>query len=111
MKPAREPRPTAYEVALEKGDYQRPGDLPCLSPFEQNLSSFILYWKWLGCPPEHILYRLLFWEGHQHDRQVTADSLGLSGREAVRKMIERLEAKYLQHKNPKKPASPNRKHP
>ena len=92
----RESKPSKFDVALEKGDYQLPKDLAPTAEqkFEHDLSAFITFWKYLGLPNETIMYRILIWEDHEHDRVATAQAIGLSGREAVRQMIKHLKEKF-----------------
>jgi len=71
--------------------------------FEEGLSGFICFWRNIGCPDLTVLYRVLFWEDHEHDRQATADAVGLPNRESVRQMIIRLKEVYIQHTQPAPP--------
>ncbi len=72
-------------------------------PFESNLSAFIKFWSLMGCPDLTVLYRVLFWEDHEHNRQEAGRVVGLSGCEAIRKMIAHLAKIYRKNTNPNPP--------
>jgi len=72
-------------------------------PFEDNLSAFIRFWRALGRPNGDILYCLLIWDDHEQDRQSTADTLGLYGRESIRKLIAHLAKTYCKNTIPTLP--------
>jgi hypothetical protein len=93
-------RKSAYEVALEKGDYRLPKDVAHLrhDPFEDGLYNFIIYWKLLGRPDTKKMYHLLMWADHQRKREETAEAIGLAGRESVRQMIKTHKTTYQKNK-------------
>ncbi|MBI5777823.1 MAG: hypothetical protein HZA49_00005, partial [Planctomycetes bacterium] len=62
--------------------------------FEDNLSGFVRFWRNMGRPNGDILYILLIWDDKEQDRQSTADTVGLSSRESLRKLIARLAKTY-----------------
>lgn len=93
-------RKSAYEVALEKGDYRLPKDVAHLrrDPFEDGLDNFITYWKYLGRPGTKKMFHLLMWSDHQRKRKETAVAIGLSGPESVRQMIKSHKTTYQKNK-------------
>lgn len=93
-------RKSAYEVALEKGDYRLPKDAAHLKhdPFEDDLYNFVIYWKYLGRPDNKKMYHLLMWADHERERKATAQAIGLAGPGAVRQMIQRLERNFRKNK-------------
>ncbi|MBI4713479.1 MAG: hypothetical protein HY762_09315 [Planctomycetes bacterium] len=91
-------RPSAYEVALAKGDLRLPKDVLRHDPFEDDLDNFITFWKFLGRPGTKTLYHLLMWSDHQRNRKEAASAIGLSGPGAVRKMLKRLQMSYQKNK-------------
>jgi hypothetical protein len=93
-------RKSAYEVAIEKGDYKLPKDAAHLrrDPWEDDLDNLITFWKYLGRPGTKKMYHLLMWSDHRRNRPETAAAIGFTGPEAVRQMLKHLKETYRKNK-------------
>jgi len=61
----KKPRPSpasAFEIALQKGDYQLPADLSKPDWSVDFLESFVTSWEWLGNPSDKTMYHLGIWK-------------------------------------------------
>jgi len=95
----KEPRPSKFDVAMEKGDYQLPSDVPVKSdPFEDFLEGLITGYEWLDCPDNKTWHRLGKWKDHNRNRKETAFALGMT-RDGFDKWMERLKQTYERHKS------------
>jgi len=53
---------SAFDIALQKGDYQLPAELPKPDQFTDFLESFVTTWEWLGNPSDKTMYHLGIWK-------------------------------------------------
>jgi len=86
-------RPTKFEVALEKGDFQLPSEVPRKWTFEDALEAFITFYQRIGCPGSRDFYWLGIWKTCRRNRKKAASELGIT-LSALHKRLERLEKNY-----------------
>jgi len=101
-KHSRESKPTPFEVALEKGDYELPSEVPRKYTSLDDLFAFISVYERLGTPGPEVLYRLGKWKSHQGDIKATALELDIDPR-TLYKWFERLVERYEKKSHPPPP--------
>jgi len=97
MKKHREPRPTSFEVTLEKGDYKLPSEVAPGDEFEDILDSYITVELRIG--GEKTRMRLAVWKACGRDRQATAATLGIT-EESLKKFFQRLKKTFYGQTTP-----------
>ena len=98
----RESKPTAFEVAIEKGDYRLPSQLPQKLTFIGKLMAFITFYERLGTPNQDVLYKLGKLKAHDGDVKATAREIDIDPA-TFYKWLERLEARYEKKSQPPLP--------
>lgn len=98
----KKPRPSpagAFEIALQKGDYQLPSNLPKPDRFTDFLESFMTTWEWLGCPSDKTMYHLGIWKTYERKtrRQQFARRFGKTP-SGVSHWINRLQKLFERNK-------------
>jgi len=98
----KEPRPSKFDIALEKGDYELPSELPARLTFIDKLIAFITFYERLGCPNNDVLYKLGKLKAHDGVIKETALELGIDPA-TFYKTIERLSERYEKKFHPPRP--------
>jgi len=101
-KHSREGKPTPFEVAMEKGDYELPSEVPKKYTFLDGLMAFITYYERLNTPGLEVIYRLGKWKSHQGDIKATAQDLDMEPA-ALYKWFQRLEEHFAKKSQPPLP--------
>ena len=89
----KEPRPSQFEVAMEKGDFKLPHQLPTTFTVEELVDMYMAFWRRLGRPGTNELHWFGVWRALKFDRKATAAELGIT-LSALNRRIARLLKRY-----------------
>jgi hypothetical protein len=93
MKRPKESRPSEFEVAMEKGDYKLPYQVPTKWTIFDVAKTFIIFRRLLDCPDEKTIDWIIVWVVCKGDIKITAIELGIEV-PTLYKRIERLDKIY-----------------
>jgi len=93
----KESRPTAFQVATEKGDGTPYSQLSTKWTIFDVAKNFIIFRRVLDCPDEKTVDWLIVWVTYKGDIKITAFELGIEIN-ALYKRIERLDKIYKERR-------------
>jgi hypothetical protein len=93
----KEPRPSAFQVASEKGDGTPYSQLSTKWTIFDVAKNFILFRRVLDCPDEKTIEWLIVWVVSKGDIKITAIELGIDIH-TLYKRIERLDKIYKERR-------------
>lgn len=93
MQKPKKDKPSAFEVAIDKGDYKLPSEVPTKWTIYDVAKSFIILRRILKYPDDEMIDWMSMWIVYKGDIKMTAIELGMEPGTLYKK-IERLDKLY-----------------